>query len=210
MARQKQRASQDIKLTVSEKTEIPITQEEQKRQVTPADGIPKILEPPRLIQWMVGRGSAPTVFHCPQKPGIRGATLITPMPEEVNKKGIKGKQRGKTQWVAKKTVQENVSQPCETRTLNELSQKIQIEVETHVTPSQTQVKESGSQVIIYHDNEEDKIEEDIMEEINQEVGLKFLEGKGFHQVTKGRVKSKKQSSKEGNAMGNFPKAGLPT
>ncbi|MCD7453657.1 hypothetical protein HAX54_021753 [Datura stramonium] len=200
MARRKRRASQAVKPTVSEKMETPITQEEQKRQ----------------------------------KPGIRGATLITPMPEisrgfehvplsrpmpegpqatlgiegefvdpvvatarkldypdeqklsmadmEVTKKGIEGKQRGKTQWVAKKIVQENVSQPCETRTLNELSQEIQIEVDTHVTSSQTQVKENDSQVIIYHDNEEDKIKEDLMEEINQEVGLKFLEGKGFHQA----------------------------
>ncbi|MCD7463604.1 hypothetical protein HAX54_050915 [Datura stramonium] len=81
MARRKRRASQVVKPIVSEKTETPITQEEQKRQVTLADGISKILDPPKSIQWKVGRGSAPTVFHCSQKPGIRGATLITSMPE---------------------------------------------------------------------------------------------------------------------------------
>ncbi|MCD7452912.1 hypothetical protein HAX54_018587 [Datura stramonium] len=56
--------------------------DEPNRQVTPIDGITQSRNPTKLIQWIVGRSSAPMVFHCPQKSGIGGATFVTLMLED--------------------------------------------------------------------------------------------------------------------------------
>lgn len=37
------------------------------RMVTPESGVPQTLEPPQLVHWMQGMGSAPTILQAPAK-----------------------------------------------------------------------------------------------------------------------------------------------
>ncbi|KAJ8568819.1 hypothetical protein K7X08_032450 [Anisodus acutangulus] len=55
----------------------PLAQDDEVRQVTPADGVLKTLEPIQLIHWMPGRGSVPTVMQVDVEPVNSAIASVT-------------------------------------------------------------------------------------------------------------------------------------
>ncbi|MCE5166227.1 hypothetical protein HAX54_016058, partial [Datura stramonium] len=53
--------------------------DEPKSQATPIEGSVKTPTLTKQIHWMVDKGRAPTVFHCPQLLETRWTTFVTPI-----------------------------------------------------------------------------------------------------------------------------------